>query len=129
MVYPDPARRETAAFHASTSPLFGGGITNVSFNRGRYEYRVYSKVGRSDGGSSPQERTPEFEDGILIFQDGKQRLHPKRDVGSLYHPFALASCVRIWRAFSAARPESSSSTVTCPIFLPARACDFPYRCR
>ena len=72
MVYPNPARGETAAFQVTTLPIFGGSITSVAFIRGRYEYRVYSKVGRSDGGSSPQERTPEFEDGILIFQDGKR---------------------------------------------------------
>ena len=68
--YPDSKKNEKADFLASTKPLFGGGITSVSFARGGYQYSVYSKLGRS-GGSSPQERVPEFEDGITITREGK----------------------------------------------------------
>lgn len=71
LVYPDVARHEKGAFTQSTKPVFGGGVTSVIFQRGNYEYRVYSKLGRSSG-ASQDDRYPEFEDGVVIMQAGKE---------------------------------------------------------
>ena len=60
-----------AAFTKSSKPLFGGGITYINFQRGEYEYSVYSKLGRSEG-ASQEDRYPEFEDGIVIKKAGKE---------------------------------------------------------
>jgi len=68
-VYP-AAMGEKATFRVSNLPTIGGGVTRVIFSRDGYEYRVYSRIGLSSLGASPQDRTPEFEDGIEIFYDG-----------------------------------------------------------
>ena len=65
LAYPDPGA--AGAFEWSTGPLYGGGITTVSFKRGPYEYGVYARVGRAAGGGEP-----EFEDGLAIARDGKR---------------------------------------------------------
>lgn len=68
LAYPGPGRHAApAAFETASRPLYGGGVTTVSFRRGAWEYRVYSKTGRS----GDSERTPEFEDGVTILRNGK----------------------------------------------------------
>lgn len=64
--YPEPGRQASAAFTVKSAPLVGGGETTVSFKRGVHTYTVYSKVARSDDGS-----TPEFEDGVIVSRRGK----------------------------------------------------------
>lgn len=71
LVYPSSATGEKAVFRVSTSPLYGGGVTSVGFARNGYEYRIYSKIGRTPAASF-QERTPEFEDGVVISREGNQ---------------------------------------------------------
>lgn len=71
LVHPAVGGDEKGAFTKSSKPMFGGGISYVNFQRGEYEYSVYSKLGRSQG--VPQEdRDPEFEDGIVIKKAGKE---------------------------------------------------------
>ena len=65
LAYPDPGA--AGAFEWSSGPLYGGGITTVSFKRGPYEYSVYARIGRAAGGGEP-----EFEDGLVIARDGKR---------------------------------------------------------
>lgn len=72
MVYPDPGSQEKGAFYRLSTPLFGGGRTTVSFTRGHDEYRIYSAIGRADSSSSPSERTPIFEDGIVVSRNGER---------------------------------------------------------
>ena len=64
--YPEPGRQASAAFTVKSAPLVGGGETTVAFKRGVYTYTVYSKVARSEDGS-----TPEFEDGVIVSRRGK----------------------------------------------------------
>ena len=67
-----PARTEAkGGFYTWTAPLYGGGETIVAFERSGYSYRVYSRVGRSGGGTA-QERIPEFEDGLVVARAGKE---------------------------------------------------------
>jgi hypothetical protein len=69
LVYPSADRK--GAFTTSTVPLAGGGVTAVAFTQDRYEYRVYSKISRG-AGATPEERVPEFEDGIEVIFNGKR---------------------------------------------------------
>jgi hypothetical protein len=64
--YPEPGRQASAAFSVKSVPLVGGGETTVAFQRGAYTYTVYSRVARSEDGS-----TPEFEDGVIVARRGK----------------------------------------------------------
>lgn len=69
LAWPGPGRHALAGeFTLDTRPLYGGGITTVSFDRGEYRYSVYSKMARGEGPA----RAPEFEDGIIISRRGKQ---------------------------------------------------------
>ena len=72
MVYPDPGSQEKGTFYRSSTPLFGGGRTTVSFTRGPDEYQIYSAVGRADSSTSPSERTPIFEDGTAVSHNGER---------------------------------------------------------
>lgn len=68
LTHPQPGHEALASpFTLAAAPLYGGGETSVAFRRGDFEYRIYSKVGRGAG----PERTPEFEDGILVSRRGK----------------------------------------------------------
>lgn len=58
-------------FEVSTKPLFGGGVTSLSFQRGAYRYEVYSKTGRADDA----DRTPVAEDGVIVSRDGQTVRH------------------------------------------------------
>ena len=69
--YPDRAGKKAKPFFQETLPLYGGGLTYVGFQVIDYEYRIYSKLSRTDGGS-PEERIPFFEDGLIILRGGKQ---------------------------------------------------------
>lgn len=59
-------------FRILTSPLYGGGLTTVSFSRGEYEYKLYSKVSRSESEDSTGQSEPVFEDGLIIVKSHKQ---------------------------------------------------------
>ncbi len=72
LIYPDRSTGGKGTFRVSSAPLVGGGITTITFRRGAYEYGVYSKVGRSAEGTAPEDRVPEFEDGIVISKKGKR---------------------------------------------------------
>lgn len=65
--YPDRGTTEPGTFYRSRGPRFGGGEETVAFTRDRVEYTLYSRVGRSEGGS-PEERIPTFEDGLIVSQ-------------------------------------------------------------
>jgi hypothetical protein len=78
MSYPAPSQRAARGrFELATTPLFGGGVTTVSFRRGRYRYEVYSKSGRADD----PERTPFTEDGVIVARAGKTAWHLVCDDG------------------------------------------------
>jgi hypothetical protein len=67
--YPGQSVRQARhPFELSTTPLVGGGITTVRFQRGAYRYEVYSKSGRGDD----PERTPFTEDGVIVSRAGKR---------------------------------------------------------
>ena len=68
LAYPPPGARVQPVFRRSLTPLVGGGISTVSFQRGQYEYRVYSKVERADDA----QRSPRFEDGVEVWRGGKR---------------------------------------------------------
>ncbi len=72
LAYPNPKINEQGKFYMSSSPLFGGGTTSITFSRGVYEYRIYSKIGRMDSDSNQEGRIPMFEDGLVISKNGKQ---------------------------------------------------------
>jgi hypothetical protein len=72
LIYPGGGPQATGTFYTSSSPLFGGGVTTLAFTHADYEYRIYSKVSRADNGERQQNRTPVFEDGLVIFRNGKQ---------------------------------------------------------
>lgn len=55
-----------AQFVASETPTHGGSNTVVSFVRGGYEYRVFSRVANDEAGE------PAFEDGLEVVKDGKR---------------------------------------------------------
>jgi hypothetical protein len=66
--YPDQAaRRAPAPFELAMRPLYGGGVTTVRFQRGAWQYEVYSKAGRGDD----PDRTPFAEDGVIVSHAGK----------------------------------------------------------
>ena len=65
-----PAPGDAGGFEWSNLPLYGGGITSVSFKRGGYEYSVYAKIGRARGGGD-NAGAPAFEDGVTISCSGK----------------------------------------------------------
>lgn len=67
----------TGPFGLSTTPLFGGGVTRVVFDRGAYRYEVYSKSARADDA----ERTPYTEDGVVVKRGGKTMWHLVCDDG------------------------------------------------
>jgi len=67
LTHPGPGRLAAAPFARASAPLAGGGVTSVVFQRGAYQYSIYSKMTRGAG----PERAPEFEDGILIARAGK----------------------------------------------------------
>jgi hypothetical protein len=75
LVYPDPLRHELARFSSSESVLYGGGAQTVTFRRGEYEYGVYSLLTREDdgqgNGAGGGDRTPVFEDGLVVSRGGK----------------------------------------------------------
>jgi hypothetical protein len=75
LTYPDAQKHEAARFASSESPLYGGGAQTVTFRRGDYEYGLYSQVSRSDdgqgNGADGGDRTPEFEDGLVVSRGGK----------------------------------------------------------
>jgi hypothetical protein len=78
MVYPAAFGLATQPrFELATTPLFGGGITTVSFRRGAWRYQVYSKSGRADDA----ERTPFTEDGVIVTRGGKTAWHLVCDDG------------------------------------------------
>ena len=68
LAYPPPGARVQPVFRRSLTPLVGGGISTVTFQRGQYEYRVYSKVERGDDAA----RSPRFEDGVEVWRGGKR---------------------------------------------------------
>jgi len=70
LAYPDSEINEQGKFYTSSSPLFGGEVTYLTFRRGVYEYKIYSKIGRMDSDSNQQDRIPMFEDGIDILKNG-----------------------------------------------------------
>jgi hypothetical protein len=72
VVYPARRSPATGAFYRATLPLFGGAVETITFTRSGYEYSVYSKVDRTEGGSSQESRIPNFEDGVVISRQGKQ---------------------------------------------------------
>jgi hypothetical protein len=72
LTYPRHGPQAAGAFYTSTAPLFGGGVTTVAFTNAGYEYRIYSKISRADNGGRQEDRTPVFEDGLVIFRNGKQ---------------------------------------------------------
>ena len=65
LAYPEAGA--AGAFERSSGPLYGGGITAISFKRGEYEYGVYSRMGRAAGGGDP-----ETEDGVAVARGGKR---------------------------------------------------------
>jgi hypothetical protein len=67
LALPEPGSRAAPDVALSTEPLYGGGITSVTFRRGAWEYRVYSKASRAE---DPQ-RSPQVEDGVVIARSGK----------------------------------------------------------
>jgi hypothetical protein len=81
LIYPGGGPQATGTFYTSSSPLFGGGVTTLAFRRADYEYRIYSKVSRADNGERQENRTPVFEDGLVIFRNGKQVRHLVCDDG------------------------------------------------
>ena len=72
LVHPGRGPEEKGGFYTSSAPLYGGGETTVAFARAGNEYRLYSKIGRADNGESQEDRTPVFEDGLVISRNGKQ---------------------------------------------------------
>src|SRR5262245_7983481 len=72
LMHPGRRLEEPGEFYTSSAPLFGGGETTVAFTRADYEYKIYSKIGRADSGESQEDRTPIFEDGLVISRSGKQ---------------------------------------------------------
>jgi hypothetical protein len=81
LVHPGRGPEEKGEFYTSRAPLFGGGETTLAFTRADYEYKIYSKIGRADSGTSQEDRTPIFEDGLVISQSGKQVRHLMCDDG------------------------------------------------
>jgi hypothetical protein len=77
LAYPEPGLRALPGFEISSTPLVGGGVTTVTFRRGEYEYRIYSKAGRGDDPA----RTPQFEDGLVVARNGKPVRHLVCDDG------------------------------------------------
>ncbi|GAB3427693.1 hypothetical protein NX773_00265 [Massilia solisilvae] len=73
MSFPRAGTRAAGAgrFGLATTPLFGGGVTRVVFDRGGYRYEVYSKSARADDA----ERTPYVEDGVIVRRGGKTMWH------------------------------------------------------
>lgn len=71
LAYPNPKINEQGKFYTSSSPLFGGGVTYITFRRGIYEYRIYSKIGRMGSDSHQEDRIPIFEDGLVISKNSK----------------------------------------------------------
>lgn len=71
LTYPDRTVKNPKPFFQETLPLYGGGLTYLGFLVKDYEYRIYSKLGRTEGGS-PEDRIPFFEDGVIILRGGKQ---------------------------------------------------------
>jgi hypothetical protein len=67
LVFPEGGRAGSAGFARADALRYGGGSTAVSFRRGEYQYSLYSQLGRSEG----PDRTPEFEDGLLVSRNGK----------------------------------------------------------
>lgn len=47
-------------------------MTTLAFTRADYEYKIYSKIGRADSGEPQEDRTPIFEDGLVISRSGKK---------------------------------------------------------
>src|SRR5213080_4069715 len=72
LVHPGRGPEEKGKFYTSSSPLFGGWVTTLAFTRAGYEYKIYSKIGRADSGEPQEDRTPIFEDGLVISQSGKK---------------------------------------------------------
>lgn len=68
--YPQRGSAAAGAFYSSSRPRFGGGEATVAFRKDHVEYKVYSRVGRSEG-ASPEARVPEFEDGLIVSVDGR----------------------------------------------------------
>jgi hypothetical protein len=77
LAWPQPGARLLPGFELSVTPLVGGGVTSVSFRRGAYQYRIYSKTGRSDDPG----RIPQFEDGLVVAHNGKPVRHLVCDDG------------------------------------------------
>jgi len=71
LVHPGREPDAKGEFYTSSSPLFGGGETTLAFTRAGYEYKIYSKIGRADSGEPQEDRTPIFEDGLVISRSGK----------------------------------------------------------
>ena len=57
---------QPTAFWRENAPLIGGGETRVGFERGSYEYRIYSKV-QAKGAQGE----PDFEDGVIVLRRGR----------------------------------------------------------
>jgi hypothetical protein len=70
--HPGRGSKKQDEFYVSSVPLFGGGETTLAFTRADYEYRIYSKISRSDSDESPEARTPIFEDGLVISRRGQK---------------------------------------------------------
>jgi hypothetical protein len=70
--HPGRGSRAQGEFYTSNAPLFGGGETTLAFMRADYEYKIYNKIGRADSNESQEDRTPIFEDGLVISRSGKK---------------------------------------------------------
>jgi hypothetical protein len=71
LVYPENGKKTKNDFYRSTQMLFGGGEKSISFKRMNYEFKIYSKIGRSDSNDHQESRIPIYEDGLMLFQKDK----------------------------------------------------------
>ncbi len=71
LMYPETGNQHNSDFHRSSNMLFGGEETSITFKRSAYEYKIYSKIGRVDDDNHQKNRTPMYEDGLEIYQNGK----------------------------------------------------------
>ncbi|WP_292998375.1 hypothetical protein [Nevskia sp.] len=75
LAFPEAETGDAALFSASEKPTNGGANSVVSFARGGYEYRVFSRVAKGEDGE------PTFEDGLEVVKDGKLVSHRVCDDG------------------------------------------------
>ena len=65
LAFPAAGTGKAARFAVSETPTHGGANPVVSFARGGYQYRVFSRVAKGEDGE------PMFEDGLEVLRDGK----------------------------------------------------------